>query len=136
VSPTLTLILALVAVEIMVVGLVVPALVSSSGLRDLIFKHPAVPPLPGAVRREFQSFSFGLVNLGFCIHAAVDEQRLHLEPAWLARRVGISRGASIPLELVRVKPGSRPGSRYVKATIDGVECAGPRWCLDLESHRA
>ena len=41
-----------------------------------------------ATRRCFQSFSWGLVNMGLSIHAATDDTYLHLEPLLLWQTPG------------------------------------------------
>lgn len=89
---------------------------------------PAVEVLPGAVRRDFQSFSFGLNNLGYCVHVAADERHLHLMPARLLRWVGCGP-MSLPWEAIEsVKAG---GERWRTVRVGKQEFRGPAWCLEL-----
>ena len=90
--------------------------------------HPAVDPAPDAIRRGFQSFSIGAINLGFCVHVLVDEERLHLRPAWILRVMG-GREVSVPWESVDLAGNAPFGRRF--ARIGGKTLTGPRWCLDL-----
>lgn len=110
-----------------VFGVVVPRFVRT-GWGTWHGAFPAREPAPGAVRRGFQSFSVGLVNLGLCVHVAVDEEFLHLSPALLARGLGL-RAVSIPWSAIEMK-GTFP-IRQRRATIHGVTVFGPAWCLDL-----
>lgn len=116
---------AIVVGDVILVGVVIYGV--SAGLRSFSARWPAREPGAGAVRREFQSFKIGIVGLGWSVHVAVDEDHLHLSPAWLARRVGM-RAMSIPWEAVT--PGrSLLGGREVE--VDGMVIRGPRWCLEL-----
>ena len=58
-------------------------------------RHPAREPRADAVSRNFQSFRFGLVNMGGMVHVSVDEGHLHLNPAAFIRRMG-ARPVSVP----------------------------------------
>lgn len=118
----------IVAIELVVVfGLVIPALVRS-GWGALASRFPAVPPEPDAVRREFQSFSVGVLNLGWCVHVAVDAAHLHLEPSLVARRWGC-RAMSIPWSEVR--PAGKGIMGFRKVTVGMTTLSGPAWCLGL-----
>jgi hypothetical protein len=89
---------------------------------------PRRPPREDAVRRNFQSFQLGLCNFGFCIHVAVDEQYLHLEPARLIRLLGAGP-ASIPWESIRLTGPPRRG--WLTAQVGDRQFLGPAWCLEL-----
>lgn len=119
-------VIALVTV-VVALGVVVPALVRI-GWGRWHARYPAVEPDPSAVRRRFQSFSVGLVNLGYCVHVAVDERNLHLTPVGVVRPFGL-RAVSIPWGEISVT-GTLPFGRR-SATIGGVGVVGPAWCLDL-----
>jgi hypothetical protein len=94
-------------------------------------KFPRVPEADGAVRRDFQSFSFGLFNLGYCVHVTVDEDHMHLDPALFLRVIG-ARAMSIPWERIELR--SRPREQgYLKARVDQQDFRGPAWCLRLAS---
>lgn len=90
---------------------------------------PFQQPAASAVRRNFQSFRFGLVNAGFSVHVAVDEDHLHLMPAAILRWSG-AQPASVPWSQVELK--GKVGS-FRHAKVGGVDLYGPRWCLDLAS---
>lgn len=92
--------------------------------------HPATPPLEGAVRREFQSFKMGLFNMGWCVHVAVDEQRLHLFPVKLMR-LGGAKAASVPWEQVRLADKQPWSKSWVDVTIGHTDLRGPAWALSL-----
>lgn len=112
---------------LVVFGVVVPAMVRRSWGR-WHEPFPPVAPAPGAVRRGFQSFSVGLLNLGCGVHVAVDDGYLHLTPGLLAAPFG-ARPVSIPWDQVEVRGSFPIGQR--RARIGGVPVVGPAWCLDL-----
>ena len=90
--------------------------------------NPPVDPEPGAVRREFQSFKLGILNLGYSIHVAVDASHLHLYPSLTARWIGI-KPMSIPWERVEWRRATRLSGTHVR--INGVDVYGPTWALKL-----
>lgn len=92
--------------------------------------HPPTEPLEPSETRRFQSFSIGMINLGFCVHVTVDEQRLHLTPILPMRWAGL-RPASMPWEAIDLRP---PGwrKRWRTARLGpGLDLHGPAWCLQL-----
>ncbi len=95
--------------------------------RTLADRYPATQAGPHAVRKNFQSFRFGLVNAGLSVHVEVDDTHLHLKPARFLRWAG-AVDSSIPWEAVQ--PGKRHG-KYRKARIDATSLIGPSWALDL-----
>jgi len=100
-----------------------------AGWRPLTIRYPATEPAPDAVRRNFQSFRLGIINLGFCIHVAVDEHYLHLSPARILRWCGTG-ATSIPWSAI--EPGGPVmGGKWMKSSIDGRTLLGPTWCLSL-----
>ena len=90
--------------------------------------HPGVEPAPDAVSRNFQSFKMGVLNLGLCVHVAVDDAHLHLFPAAFLRWFGAGR-ASVPWDAVTDLGAGIMNSRKVR--IEGVMVHGPAWCLKL-----
>jgi hypothetical protein len=92
-------------------------------------KFPTHEPGADAVRRGFQSFKVGILNLSFSIHATVDEHRLHLEPGAYLRWFG-ARTVSIPWDAMTVEKRSRSG-RCVTVKADKWTIMGPAWCLEL-----
>jgi len=96
--------------------------------RAISTRWPAQPIADDAVRRSFQSFRIGVVNLGWSIHVAADEQFLHLDPARFWRWFGAER-ASIAwsaLELVGPVRG-----RWATVRLGAQRIDGPAWCLGL-----
>lgn len=91
-------------------------------------RHPAQPIAPDAVRRNFQSYKIGLMNLGGMLHTAVDERYLHLLPAAVGRWARM-RPVSIPWEAIQ--PVRRRGRRYAEVKIGTDRVIGPAWALDL-----
>lgn len=87
---------------------------------------------PDAVRKNFQSFRIGIVNLGFSVHVAVDEQYLHLIPARIIQIFG-AKAASIPWDQVTFK--DRKGKRYATVKIGSSMVLGPAWCLTIAEPR-
>lgn len=110
-----------------VFGLVLPAIVRASwgAIAD---RHPPMEPSPDAVGREFQSFKFGLLNLGWSVHVEVDDRHLHLRPALFARLMRC-RAMSIPWEEIRLQGRAR--ARMRRAMIGRTLVCGPAWCMDL-----
>lgn len=90
---------------------------------------PPVVPTPSAVRRDFESFSFGMFNLGWCLHVAVDEAYLHLYPAW-ALRVAGTTPISVPWGAVTLRPKA-PKRGPIRARLGKQNITGPAWCLRL-----
>lgn len=121
------LVVVFVAVDLFVIALVLRTLSPN----DLAAKHPPVAPAPGAVRRQFQSFSFGMLNLGGCIHVAVDEHHLHLDPAWFARVLVRMRPMSIPWDAIRLVKAAKGLRRSTHVRISSVDVRGPSWCLEM-----
>lgn len=134
-SGQLSLLIAmLVGVELFVVAAIVYASVNAYWT-PLAERFPPREIAPGAVRRNFQSFGATILNLGWCIHVAADEECMHLRPALFARMIGV-RPASIPwteiTPLATQKPWWAGGSgRLGRAIIAGHTIEMPRWCIDL-----
>ena len=97
--------------------------------RPLLERYPAHDPAPEAVRRNFQSFRFGAINFGGCVHVAVDEEHLHMMPARLLRWFGATQ-VSIPWRSITITGGPRFGG-MLPASFDGRSVLGPAWCLQL-----
>lgn len=75
-----------------------------------------------ADQRSFQSFSWGFVNMGLSINAAIDDEYLHLEPILIWRVLG-AHSTSIPFTaMVRTERGR--GVRIAGRTL-----MGPTWCF-------
>ncbi|MBX3318063.1 MAG: hypothetical protein KF902_14500 [Phycisphaeraceae bacterium] len=119
----------LVTLFVVVDTIVVWAILRACGemLKQLGAGHPAVEPEAGAVRKEFQSFKIGLMNMGYSIHVTVDASYLHLDPSLTARWIGMPR-MSIPWSEVRLVRRGRFGTQV---KIGRQTVYGPRWCLEL-----
>ncbi len=91
--------------------------------------YPPLEPSPDAVRRNFQSFRFGLLNFGLSIHVAADDEHLHLIPAKLLRWCS-ARPISIPWDRIQVEKRSSRRT-MIQARVDGKQLMGPAWCLEL-----
>lgn len=119
----------IVAMFVVMDAIIVTAILRSCGqmLKQLGAGHPAVEPEADAVRKEFQSFKIGIMNLGYSIHVAVDASYLHLDPSLTARWIGMPR-MSIPWEAIEFKKSVWGGSvvRIGKQTV-----TGPKWCLGM-----
>ncbi len=115
-----------IAVDAMIV-LVVGRLLVSTLWKPLAHGHEHVEPLPDAVRKNFQSFRIATANFGFCVHVAVDENRLHLLPARFLRWFG-ARPMSIPWDQVNLK---KRGGHWSSVKIGKRSVHGPAWCLNL-----
>ncbi|MBL9030978.1 MAG: hypothetical protein JNM80_04630 [Phycisphaerae bacterium] len=119
---------ALVLSDFVIVPLVIRALVNGSFV-PLAKRYPPREPLPTAIRRGFQSFSIGVLNLGWCIHVTADAAHLHLSPTWLARRFGLTP-VSLPWEALGPARVGRFSTAVRIPEIPGLVLRGPRWCLD------
>lgn len=101
-------------------------LTSAAGeMRSRARRFPALPPVPGEQRREFKSFRLDLLNLSWSLHATLDATYLHLEPAWLLRRIGAVL-MSIPRDRLTNAKRTLTGAR---AMLNATVLRGPRWCL-------
>ncbi len=119
------------AVTIVSVGGIVAILASVFHLlwRPMLAPFPAQEPAPDAVRRRFQSFGIGIVNMGLSIHVAVDDEYLHLVPLAIWQSLG-ARPASIPWSAM--EPIGSSG-RVVR--VAGHRLGGPKWCMGLATPR-
>jgi hypothetical protein len=90
---------------------------------------PAREPLPGAVRRRYQSISVDMLNLGWSVNVAADEWGLHFVPIGLGR-VFAARAFSVPFDSVKLE-GKRRGRWFQKARIGKWHLTGPAWALKL-----
>ena len=89
-------------------------------------RHPAQPIADDAIRRRFQSFPLGLINLGWSVHASVDDQYLHLEPVTFLRWFG-----AIPMS-VRWEDLSKLNTNGKSVYMTGGHrLVGPTWCFEM-----
>ncbi len=121
------IIVGLVVAELLIAPLLVRAVVGGVW-GPLAGAYPARPPGEDSVRKDFQSYRLGIVNLGYSVHTTVDAEFLHLEPVRLLRLMGI-RPLSVPWE--DVTPIRSRGTRYADVKIGAQRLTGPRWALEL-----
>lgn len=114
-------------VDLMVVGALFHAL--SQTMRDFSARFPGVEPLPHAERRSFQSFAFGMINLGGSVHVAVDDRFLHLKPTRVARWFGM-KPMSVPWDHIQIL-GKTTFGKKLRVRMGTEEVVGPAWCLGL-----
>lgn len=117
-----------VVMDLIIIGAVFS--VAAGSARTIAEKFPAKAVRPDAVRREFQSVAIGMGNWGGSYHLAVDEQHLHMEPAWLMRKLRV-RTASVPWDQVKRARGTLPRRGRGIATIGGETVRLPVWALEL-----
>jgi hypothetical protein len=102
-------------------------------IRELAKQFPAQMPAADSIQREFQSFTLGIVNAGWGIHVGVDDQYLHLSPAWIVRIFGMPP-VSIPWAKIHlIKRGRRMTKVLIKGDRERMEIRGPAWCMKLAS---
>ncbi|MGP1273075.1 MAG: hypothetical protein ACTS22_07060 [Phycisphaerales bacterium] len=133
------IILGVIAFDLFVVFFVIRGMASNT-LTPLAEAFPPAHPEPVAVERRRQSFSFGLLNLGFCFRVTTDAAHLHLRPEpwarwmhipdlslpWTALTAEGQRRGRVWAHAIRVETGRR-----VPVTI-----RGPRWLWDLVAENA
>ncbi len=116
------------------IGLLIPLaaliwVIFKIGWSPLIRRYPACEPAPEAVRKSYQSFSVGLINLGLSVHVAADDQYLHLTPLLVLRWLGAGP-ISVPWSSITIKKRGKV-TKTVTASFDSTTVCGPAWCLDL-----
>lgn len=130
----IAIIAGVIAFDVVVIAVIIRA-AAQAAWNPIARDYPPVEPGPDARARRFQSFSLGMLNLGFCIHAAADADYLHLTPIAPLRRLGM-RPLSLPRRVIHtVKPGALPHRRRI-ALGRGREIAGPAWCIDPADRNA
>lgn len=117
---------AIISVTSIVMIVIVGGSAFSMLWNPLLAGFPPVEVPREAERRSFQSFSFGYVNMGFSINAAVDDTYLHIEPILPLRLLG-AHSASIPFEAMK------PAERGRGVIIAGRTMMGPKWCFENAS---
>lgn len=127
---TVALVIA-IAVAVTVLDFVILVTIVRRGWGPLPRDFPARTPGDDAIWRRYQSFRLGMMNLGYSIHVAADEQYLHLVPIKPLRMLG-GRTASIPWEAIRIENRSRRG-KWITARVGTHTLRGPSWCLELAS---
>jgi len=89
-------------------------------------QHPVQPLADDAITRRFQSFSLGIINMGWSIHASVDDRHLHLEPVRPLRWFG-----AIPMS-IRWEDLSKLNRNGKSVYMTGGHrLVGPAWCFEL-----
>jgi len=90
----------------------------------------AQPPSETSYGRKFQSFSIGPVNYGFAIHVIIDDQYLHLSPAWIVSRFGL-KPISIPWNAIQPLSPTMPTGKTARVQARKQTITGPEWCFEL-----
>lgn len=124
---TFWLVVIILGADLVVVPLLVWAMVNAQWT-PLVARYPARPISPDAVRRDFQSYRIGLLNLGGMLHTAVDDAHLHLLPAAFGRLCRM-RPVSVPWEAI--EPVRRRGNRHAEVKFGTETVVGPSWALGL-----
>lgn len=123
------LIIALIILFVVVEPIVLIWAMVRFGWSKLAEAFPAQAIEPDAVRRNFQSFRIGIMNLGYSIHVAADQGYLHLEPARYLRWLGAGP-VSIPWDDIEIVKRSRL-ARWITIKAGSHKITGPEWCLSL-----
>lgn len=125
-NQTAWVVVAVLGTVVLVDLIVVPALVRM-GWNQFGDRFAPAEILPDHIRRNFQSFSFGIFNYGMCVHVAADRDHLHLLPSKFLRWCRC-RAMSIPWEQIQVV--KRRG-KWIEAKVGMITIRGPAWCLEL-----
>lgn len=135
-------VITIVAVVLLIDCVVVWAVLSM--VRDSFFEplHRIFPPramLEAAVEKRFQSMSSGMVNMGGCMHIAVDAEHVHVAPAWAVRRLG-GKAFAVPLAEVSVTDQAKLAKAKwgwwpVAGRFGTVEVSAPAWVFREVSRR-
>ena len=91
-------------------------------------KFPSKPILHPHVRRNFQSFAIGFVNMGGCVHTAIDDEHLHLIPVKFMKWFGC-KPVSVPWREIQNHPKPGRSRSTLRVKIGKIDVVGPRWCL-------
>lgn len=114
-------------VDFVIVGAVMSSVIDGI-LGKLSSDFPAQPIRSEAQRRNFQSMSSGILNLGYCIHIAVDETHVHILPSAFLRMFR-AKPSSIPWDAIELSPKGG-SSRWLDLKVRGLELKLPAWILD------
>ena len=126
-SNTAVIVVVLVVLfDLVLVPLIIYAAIKG-GWKKLQDTHPGAEPGPDAVRKNFQSFKIGMMNLGYAVHVAADDKHLHMLPTLLLRRC-TAKPISVPWDAIEIK---KRGRWSTHAKIAGADLWGPNWCFDL-----
>lgn len=120
-------VLAVCVFDLLLVPLIIRAMVTGVW-GPLMRKHPPAPLGEESVRKDFQSYRVGLMNLGYCVHTTADTHHLHLEPVRFMRWLGM-KPVSIPWEAI--EPLKVRGKRWAKVKVDAQTVWGPLWALQM-----
>jgi hypothetical protein len=97
-----------------------------------LMAFPPKPILQDHLRRNYQSYSIGIFNLGWCIHTVIDDEHLHLIPIRLLQWFGCSK-VSVPWDQVHEHPSPGKSKSMVRVKIANQVVYGPRWALDCRT---
>ncbi len=114
----------------LLIGATVVGLILRYTWKPLERSFPAREPSEPFVVRKFQSFEIGYASFGFSVHVTIDDNCLHLTPAWIIRRFGM-KPMSIPWEAIQPLPESYSRQKRTKVKISKQTITGPKWCFEL-----
>ena len=97
----------IVVFDLLIAFVIVRSLVKGQ-LGPLAARFPPVAHGLNPERRSYQSFSFGLLNLGWSIRVTLDQTHLHLEPERWVAWMGLP-AMSLPRE--SLQPQGKPRGR-------------------------
>jgi hypothetical protein len=126
-----------VVVSLSMVALVVAAIfssVKSQVFAPLAEQFPFQPPGSNAEARNFQSISADVVNLGFCVHFAIDDAFVHMMPGAFLRMFGC-RACSVPVQRVKAIRQGFLKSR-IETQFGNQRLVMPRWVVEGAAQRA
>jgi hypothetical protein len=123
------LILVLIPIELAIGLMVIRALLNSVWI-PIQTVYPEQTVLVPCFHRNYQSFSFGLINAGFCYHVTVDDNHLHIAPV-RPLRWGGQKTASIPWSEIRLHKKQPMLKRYARVLVKKTEIVGPAWCFEM-----
>lgn len=127
--PNLFIIPSVIVMALLIVAAVV-GLIVRRVWKPLEAFFPAQQPMEPSIGRRYQSFKIGNVNLGFSIHVRIDDNYLHLRPAWTVNWFGL-KPVSIPWDSIHAVPNSVLKQHKTKVKIRKQTITGPKWCFGL-----
>ncbi|MCH2152450.1 MAG: hypothetical protein MK089_03840 [Phycisphaerales bacterium] len=94
--------------------------------KPIAMKYPPQDHAPDAITKRCQSFSIGIMNMGWSINTTVDENHLHLSPVKWLQFFGACP-MSIPWNALKLQ-----GKNSRRASLaGGPGIQGPEWCFQM-----
>jgi len=123
------LILILIPIELAIGLMVIRALLNNAWV-PIQSAFPEQTVLSPCFRRNYQSFSFGVVNAGFCYHVEMDDNHLHITPVRPLRWAG-QKTASVPWSEIQLHKKQPMLKRHARVLINKSDIVGPAWCFEM-----